>query len=571
MGVPKGLEPTGVILADKPAGPSSFAIVARVRGRTGAKTGHAGTLDPFATGLLILLSGRATSLQDRFMKLDKRYLTEIDLHGRTTTGDPEGEPLDEQEPPTADELEDALDACAARSSCRSLPRPPSRSTASGPIGSTAAGSRSRCPPGRCASTSSSSWPTRTASRASTCSSARAPTSARSPTRSAATAHPAPHRDRAVRGRGGGRARACSRSRRRCRDWRSSVRIAHAPTQLERRPRAVAIGTFDGVHRGHLSVLRTVDSGLDPTVITLEPHPRIALGNRVELITTLERRLELLAEAGIAETLVAAFTPEFMRLSPDQFVATYLTSIGAEAVAVGNDFRFGHKRSGTVETLIAAGPRAARRRRGRGCLVDRCPGRSAPGGARRGRAMLGRPFELDGIVVAGDQRGGTLGYPTANIALGPDLLCPRYGIYAGAALDHRAAVSIGTNPHYGGTERRIEPYLLDFDGDLYGKRLVVELWERLRDEQAFESEAALVAADRPRRRGDAGRRAAGLARAAADEDRLRAVLVRRVARDDAYGEPGLFEKVQPRVLGEEPDDMVVVDEPRGCPGSWSTTA
>jgi len=107
-------------------------------------------------------------------------------------------------------------------------------------------------------------------------------------------------------------------------------------------------------------------------------------------------------------------------------------------------------------------------------------------------MLGRPFELDGIVVAGDQRGGTLGYPTANIALGPDLLCPRHGIYAGAALDHRAAVSIGTNPHYGGTERRIEPYLLDFDGDLYGKRLVVELWERLRDEQAFESEAALVA-------------------------------------------------------------------------------
>ena len=108
MGVPKGLEPTGVILADKPAGPSSFAVVARVRGRTGAKTGHAGTLDPFATGLLILLSGRATTLQDRFMKLDKRYLTEIDLHGRTTTGDPEGERLDEQEPPTGDALGESL-------------------------------------------------------------------------------------------------------------------------------------------------------------------------------------------------------------------------------------------------------------------------------------------------------------------------------------------------------------------------------------------------------------------------------------------------------------------------------
>ena len=110
MPIPKGLEPTGVILADKPAGPSSFAIVARVRSRTGAKTGHAGTLDPFATGLLILLSGRATSLQARFMKLDKRYLTEVDLRLRTTTGDPEGDPLEPHEPPAPDELEQALDA-----------------------------------------------------------------------------------------------------------------------------------------------------------------------------------------------------------------------------------------------------------------------------------------------------------------------------------------------------------------------------------------------------------------------------------------------------------------------------
>ncbi len=106
-------------------------------------------------------------------------------------------------------------------------------------------------------------------------------------------------------------------------------------------------------------------------------------------------------------------------------------------------------------------------------------------------MLGRPFELDGVVVTGDQRGGTLGYPTANIAMDPLLACPRYGIYAGEALEHRAAISIGTNPHYGGTERRIEPFLLDFEGDLYGQRLVVELWERLRDEAVFDSEAALV--------------------------------------------------------------------------------
>ena len=109
MPVPKGLEPTGVILADKPAGPSSFAIVARVRSRTGAKTGHAGTLDPFATGLLVLLSGRATSLQDRFTKLDKRYVTEIDLSGRTTTGDPEGETIGSHPPPDRAALEAALE------------------------------------------------------------------------------------------------------------------------------------------------------------------------------------------------------------------------------------------------------------------------------------------------------------------------------------------------------------------------------------------------------------------------------------------------------------------------------
>jgi tRNA pseudouridine55 synthase len=108
MPVPKALEPTGVILADKPAGPSSFSVVARVRARTGAKTGHAGTLDPFATGLLVLLSGRATSLQDRFMKLDKRYVTEVDLRSRTTTGDPEGERLDDHDAPDGDELEASL-------------------------------------------------------------------------------------------------------------------------------------------------------------------------------------------------------------------------------------------------------------------------------------------------------------------------------------------------------------------------------------------------------------------------------------------------------------------------------
>jgi len=271
-----------------------------------------------------------------------------------------------------------------------------------------------------------------------------------------------------------------------------MRIAHAPSQLERRPRAVAIGTFDGVHRGHRSVLRAaIDSGLEPTVITLDPHPRIVLGNRVDLISTLERRLELLAEAGVADTMVAAFTPEFMRLTPDEFIATYLTSIGAEAVAVGEDFRFGHRRSGSLETLRAAGLELLPVAEVEGVSSSGVRDAVRDGDLAGAAEMLGRPFELDGTVVAGDQRGGTLGYPTANIAMDPQFLCPRYGIYAGEALGHRAAVSIGTNPHYGGTERRIEPYLLDFDGDLYGKRLVVELWARLRDEEVFESEEALI--------------------------------------------------------------------------------
>jgi len=271
-----------------------------------------------------------------------------------------------------------------------------------------------------------------------------------------------------------------------------MRIAHAPSQLDRRPRAVAIGTFDGVHRGHRSVLRvTVESGLEPTVITLDPHPRIVLGNRVELLTTLERRLELLAEAGTADTLVAAFTPEFMRLSPEEFVETYLRAIGAEAVAVGEDFRFGNKRAGSVETLRSLGLEVLEVDEVEGVSSSAIRDAVRDADLATAASMLGRPFELDGTVVTGDQRGGTLGYPTANIAMDAQLVCPRYGIYAGEALGHRAAVSIGTNPHYGGTERRIEPFLLDFEGDLYGARLVVELWERLRDEAVFDSEEALI--------------------------------------------------------------------------------
>jgi riboflavin kinase/FMN adenylyltransferase len=271
-----------------------------------------------------------------------------------------------------------------------------------------------------------------------------------------------------------------------------VRITHSPQQVVRQPRAVAIGTFDGVHRGHRAVVdAAVATGLAPTVITFDPHPRIALGNRVELLTTLERRLELLAGAGVETTLVAAFVPELQRLTPEAFAEEYLRGIGAEVVLAGADFRFGVRRSGDLELLERLGFDVRTAPQVEGVSSSAIRAALAEGDVVQAAEMLGRPFELDGIVVAGDQRGGTLGYPTANLRLEPDLACPQYGIYAGFGLGHRAAISIGTNPHYGGTERRIEPFLLDFEGDLYGRRLVVEVWERLRDEAVFESEDALV--------------------------------------------------------------------------------
>ncbi len=255
---------------------------------------------------------------------------------------------------------------------------------------------------------------------------------------------------------------------------------------------VAIGTFDGVHRGHRRVIEVaVATGLPVAVVTFDPHPRIALGNQVELIATLERRLELLAAHGVGETHVVHFTPETAALEPERFVERELRPLNAAVVVAGPDFRFGHRRRGDLELLRSLGIETI--------AVDPEPGISSTairhalrdGDVVGAAAMLGRPYELDGTVVAGDQRGGTLGYPTANLAIPAGVLVPSYGIYAGAALDHRAAVSVGTNPHYGGEERRIEPYLLDFEGDLYGQRLVVELWRRLRDERVFESEQALV--------------------------------------------------------------------------------
>jgi riboflavin kinase/FMN adenylyltransferase len=272
-----------------------------------------------------------------------------------------------------------------------------------------------------------------------------------------------------------------------------VKVARSVVQLPREARAVAIGTFDGVHLGHRRVLdAAVAAGLAPTVVTFDPHPRIAFGYEVELLTTLGRRLELIGDAGIEDALVVEFDLDVARLEPEEFVAQVLRPIGTEVVVAGADFRFGRGRAGDLEVLRRLGLDARTVPLVENVSSSRIRDLLRGGEVERAAKLLGRPPEVEGTVVAGDARGGTLGFPTANLRLEPDLLVPAYGIYAGAADGHRAAISIGTNPHYGGAERRVEAHLLDFEGDLYGRRLVVELWRRLRDEQSFSSEDELVA-------------------------------------------------------------------------------
>jgi riboflavin kinase / FMN adenylyltransferase len=271
-----------------------------------------------------------------------------------------------------------------------------------------------------------------------------------------------------------------------------LKVGHAPGELERRPRAVAVGTFDGVHVGHQAVVRAaVEARLTGTVVTFHPHPREVLGYEVELLATLERRLELLAALGVEETLVVEFTPEVAALDPATFARSYLEAIGAELVVAGETFRFGHDRSGDFELLERLGLRTRVVPLIEGVSSTLIRQLASAGDVRAAAPLLGRPVEVEGMVVSGDARGGTLGFPTANLRIDRSLLVPAFGIYAGAALDHSAAVSIGVNPHYGGAERRIEAFLLDFEGDLYGQRVVVEIWERLRDEAAFATEAELV--------------------------------------------------------------------------------
>jgi riboflavin kinase / FMN adenylyltransferase len=269
-------------------------------------------------------------------------------------------------------------------------------------------------------------------------------------------------------------------------------VARTAEELEPARRAAAIGTFDGVHRGHRRVLEAARAaGLRTIVVTFDPHPRSVFGASVELLVPLERRVELLQDAGADDVLVLRFDERLASLEPEEFAESVLRPAGIEAVAAGDGFRFGHGRRGDLRLLEQLGFDVRHVP-----LVDSVSSSHirkllAAGEIEAAARLLGRPPEVEGIVVHGDHRGRLLGFPTANLQTPPGVLVPKLGIYAGETLGHRSAISIGTNPTYGGTERRAEAHLLDFDGDLYGRRLVVELWAHLRDEAAFASEAELV--------------------------------------------------------------------------------
>jgi riboflavin kinase / FMN adenylyltransferase len=273
-----------------------------------------------------------------------------------------------------------------------------------------------------------------------------------------------------------------------------VNVARDPSGLPRARRSVALGTFDGVHRGHQQVIEAAhEAGLRTTVVTFDPHPRSVLGGDVELLATLERRLELFADAGVEDVLVLSFDEQLAASPAEEFAERMLRGIGAERVAAGETFRFGRGRAGDLDLLERLGFDVRRVP-----LVERVSSSRVrevvhAGEVERAATLLGRPPEVEGVVVRGDGRGRELGFSTANLDLPEGLLVPPDGVYAGWTRDRRAAVSIGTNPHFDGVERRVEAHLLDFDGDLYGDRLVVEMWSRLREQRRFDSLEELVAA------------------------------------------------------------------------------
>lgn len=278
---------------------------------------------------------------------------------------------------------------------------------------------------------------------------------------------------------------------------------------------VTIGSYDGVHRGHQLIIgravsRARDLGLRSVVVTFDPHPSVVRpGNRPAMLAAHPRRAELMEQLGVDALLILPFTTEFSQLSPEDFVTTVLAgALGAKLVVEGPNFRFGHKAAGDVAGLTVLGREYdfgvevvdlfVRGTAGGGeafssTLVRRLVAEGDVGGAME---ILGRPHSVEGVVVQGAQRGRQLGYPTANVETLPYAAIPADGVYAGwlvvAGERMPAAISVGTNPTFDGTERTVEAYAIDRVGlELYGLHAAVDFLVYLRGQEKFESIDALL--------------------------------------------------------------------------------
>ena len=283
--------------------------------------------------------------------------------------------------------------------------------------------------------------------------------------------------------------------------------------LAEEPSVATVGFFDGVHLGHQAVLRTVvrradERGVRSVAITFDRHPREVLspGSEPRLLTTVERKAELIAASGVDVLVVLTFDRDFSLITAEDFVRDVLVhGVHAARVAMGVNFTFGFKARGTMQTLpglaapfglgveavdlVELGDRVVSSTSIRDALSS--------GDLEWPLAALGRRFVLDGEVVTGHGRGRGLGYPTANLRTWPRLLLPGQGIYAGVATRgarrYRAAIDCGTNPTFGVEPLHVESFLLDFDGDLPGEPLSIEFWSRMRDEIRYDSVDELVSA------------------------------------------------------------------------------
>jgi riboflavin kinase / FMN adenylyltransferase len=288
----------------------------------------------------------------------------------------------------------------------------------------------------------------------------------------------------------------------------------AALPLEDRPSVATVGFFDGVHRGHQAVFARVREeagarGMRSVAVTFDRHPREVLtpGSEPRLMTTVERRAELIAACGIDVLVVLPFDRDFSLMPAESFVADVLVGgIHAHHAAMGANFTFGFKALGTMENLsemaaplgLTAEAVPLVKLDGRTVSSTSIREALATGDLEWPREALGRRFVLDGEVVTGHGRGKGLGYPTANLQTWPRLLLPGQGIYVGVAEHrgrrYRTALDVGTNPTFGVEPLHVEAFLLDYEGqDLPGEPLSIEFWARLRDEEKYDGVDALVAA------------------------------------------------------------------------------